>query len=256
MDILVQTMDRKYLPPLLGVRSSRQMWLQLLFHYDKRATQIVHGLQKRFFDIKPTAGKGIRAFLSDVNNVNDQLRELDVNKAFEEDAIISKVLSSLLPDFFYFNSAWDSTSEQEKTLLNLSERLVKEEEKLKHAAQNLVDVTKAFYNKIPPRSSLSSSTSHFCIGDKCQHSSHSVSLKFVSSPCPPSLNPDGTTLTIEQRQTRQRYFDEMKKTTTCHHCRNPGHWKGECPLLSEGERQAMKKISSRPPATLPQVSAL
>jgi hypothetical protein len=44
MDILVQTMDWKYLPPLLGVRSSRQMWLQLLLHYDKRATTSVHGL--------------------------------------------------------------------------------------------------------------------------------------------------------------------------------------------------------------------
>jgi hypothetical protein len=73
--------------------------------YDKRATQTVHGLQKRFFDLKPTADKGIHAFLSDVNNINDQLCELDVTKAFEEDAIISKVLSSLLPDFFYFNSA-------------------------------------------------------------------------------------------------------------------------------------------------------
>jgi hypothetical protein len=38
MDILVQTMDCKFLPPLLGVRSSRQMWTQLLLHYDKRAT--------------------------------------------------------------------------------------------------------------------------------------------------------------------------------------------------------------------------
>jgi hypothetical protein len=117
MDILVQTMDRKYLPPLLGIRSSCQMWLQLLLHYDKRATQTVHGLQKRFFDLKPTAGKGICAFLSDVNNINDQLREFDVAKAFEEDAIISKVLSSLPPDFFYFNSAWDSTSDQEKHCL-------------------------------------------------------------------------------------------------------------------------------------------
>jgi hypothetical protein len=110
MDILVQTMDRKYLPPLLGVRSSRQMWIQLLLHYDKCTTQSVHSLQKKFFDIKPSAGKGIRLFLFDINNVNDMLRELDVTKAFEEDAIISKVLSSLPPDFHPFSSAWDKKS--------------------------------------------------------------------------------------------------------------------------------------------------
>jgi hypothetical protein len=182
---------------VLGVRSSRQMWLQLLLHYDKHATQTVHGLQKRFFDLKPTAGKGIRAFLSDVNNVNDQLRELGVTKAFEEDAIISKVLSSLPHNFFYFNSAWDSTSEQEKTLLNLSERLIKEEEKLKHAVQNPVDITKAFYSRSPSRSSPPSSTGHLCIGAKCPHSSHSATPKPTSSSGPSSLNADGTPLTYE-----------------------------------------------------------
>jgi hypothetical protein len=88
MDILVQTMNRKYLHPFLNVRSSREMWIQLLLHYDKRATTTVHGLQKKFFDLKPVAGKGIRSFLSEVNNVNDQLRELDLSKAFEEDALM------------------------------------------------------------------------------------------------------------------------------------------------------------------------
>jgi hypothetical protein len=104
MDILVQTMNWKFLPPLLGVRSLYQMWTQLL-HYDKRATQIIHSLQKQFFDLKPTASKGIRSFLSNINDVNDQLRELDISKAFEKDALISKVLSSLPPDFSYFNFA-------------------------------------------------------------------------------------------------------------------------------------------------------
>jgi hypothetical protein len=59
---------------LLGIHSSRQMWTQLLLDYDKHATQTVHGLQKRFFDLKPILGKGIRSFLSDVNDINDQLR--------------------------------------------------------------------------------------------------------------------------------------------------------------------------------------
>jgi hypothetical protein len=166
MDILVQTMNRKYLHPFLNVRSSREMWIQLLLHYDKRATTTVHGLQKKFFDLKPVAGKGIRSFLSEVNNVNDQLRELDLSKAFEEDALISKILSSLPSDFLYFNSAWDNTSEAEKTLLNLSERLIKEEDKLKHAAQNPIDVTKSFYSCSSPHrpSILPNSNSHLCTG--------------------------------------------------------------------------------------------
>jgi hypothetical protein len=62
MDILVQTMDWKYLPPLLGDRSSRQMWIQLLLHYDKHAMTSVQGLKKKFSSLKPIAEKGIRTF--------------------------------------------------------------------------------------------------------------------------------------------------------------------------------------------------
>jgi hypothetical protein len=199
MDILVQTMDRKYLPPLLGVCSSRQMWIQVLLHYDKRATTSVRDLQKKFFDLKPTAGKGIQTFLSEVNNINDQLRELDISKAFEEDVLINKILSSLLVEFFCFNSTWDSISEAEKTLLNLSERFIKEEEKLKHTAQNPVDVTKAFYSrsfshKLPLSSNPSS---HLCIGQKCQHSSHSELTRSLIPKPPPALNVDSNPLTPE-----------------------------------------------------------
>jgi hypothetical protein len=34
MDILVHTMDHKFLPPLLDARSSCQIWTQLLLHYN------------------------------------------------------------------------------------------------------------------------------------------------------------------------------------------------------------------------------
>ena len=247
MDILVQTMDRKYLPPLLGARSSRQMWIQLLLHYDKHATTSVHGLQKKFFDLKPIPSKGICSFLSEVNNVNDQLRELDLSKAFEEDALINKILQSLPSDFFYFNSAWDSTSKIEKTLLNLSERLIKEEEKLKHAAKNPIDVTQAFYSRPPPKQQLLSNPgNHLYVGKACLHHSHSL-LTCPSSPKPPiSVNTDGTPLTLEQRQLRQfKHYDDLKKTTTCHACGNTSHWKGECPNLTEAERQSYHKKPHR-----------
>jgi hypothetical protein len=180
------------------------MWIQLLLHYDKRATQSVHSLQKKFFDLKPIAGKGIRSFLSDINNVNDMLCELDVTKAFEDDALISKILSSLPSDFFPFSSAWDSTPEVDKTLLNLSERLVKEEEKLKQIAQNPVDVTQAFYGRLVlPKPHHPSGSTHLCTGHRRTHSSH---LSISKPPPPrlqplPSVNPNDTPLTADQRQT-------------------------------------------------------
>ena len=125
-----------------------------------------------------------------------------VNWAFKEDALISKILSSLPSDFFYINSVWDSTSKADKTLLNLSQCLIKEEDKLKLAAQNLVDITKAFYSHsssyCPP--SLPNSSIHLCIGQKCPHLSRST-LSQPNLPKPPSaINRDRIALTPNQRQ--------------------------------------------------------
>jgi hypothetical protein len=117
-------MDCKYLPPLLGFCSSYQMWVQLLLHYNKYAIQNILSLQKSFFDLKPFAVKCICPFLSKVNNVNALLCELNIHKAFGEDAIINKVLSSLPHDFFPFSSTWDNAFDKDKTLLNLLEHLV------------------------------------------------------------------------------------------------------------------------------------
>jgi hypothetical protein len=123
---------------------------------------------------------------------------------------------------------------------------VKEEEKLKQAAQNPIDVSKAFYSRIPPRLLTSQTSSHLCPGLKCLHSSHSSPPKSSLARPPPASNPNGSLLSIDQRQSRQKYFDDLKKTTVCHHCGTTGHWKGECPCLTEEERQALRKRPPRP----------
>jgi hypothetical protein len=157
--------------------------------------------------------KASALFLFNVNNVNNQLREFDVSKAFEEDVLINKILSSLLVEFFCFNSTWDSISEAEKTLLNLSENLIKEEEKFKHAAQIVVDVTKAFYNRLfSHKQPISSSTgSHLCIGQKCPHSSHFLLTRSIIPKPPLAVNVDGTPLIPEQCQSGRNTSTTSRK---------------------------------------------
>lgn len=258
MDILVQTMDRTLIRPLLGATSAHQMWSNLQLHYDKRAISTVHSLQKRFFDIKPVAVKGIRLFLSELSDLNSQLRDMDVSKFFDEDAVISKVISSLPPDYNAFTTAWELTSPSDKTLTNLSTGLVKEEAKLKTAATPSIDVTTAFYSHSKPSGShrpnssgsTTSSGAHNCSGTSCLHQMHKP------PPTPTGLTPRFSptaapvALTPEQRQARQQYYNTLKKTTACHNCGQPGHWKGECPDLTEVEREELRRncrSSPRPP---------
>lgn len=67
-------------------------------------------------------------------------------------------------------------------------------------------------------------------------SSGSTSTAAVVPQQLPALNVTTNALTPEQRQACQKYFDELKKTTSCHNCGRLGHWQGECPDLSEAER--------------------
>jgi hypothetical protein len=141
--------------------------------------------------------------------------------------LLNKILDSLPSEFFYFNFVWDNTSEAEKALLNLFERLIKEEEKLKYAAQNLVDVTKAFCSPFfSHKQSLSSSTSsHFCTSQKCPHSSHSQLTRPLIPKFLLVVNANSTPLTLEQRQIRQKHFDDLQKNYSLpyHACSHTGH---------------------------------
>lgn len=242
-------MDRSLVRPLLGATSAHQMWSNLQLDYDKRAISYVHNLQKRFFDLKPIAAKGIRTFLSELNDINSQLRNLDAQKVFDDDAVISKVISTLLLDFNAFTTAWELTSPVDKTLANLSVGLVKEEVKLKTAATASIDISKAFYSSSKHNtmqragSSGSNTTSgaHHCSGSSCTHPMHknqpsSTGLINRSSSTVPT-----TPLTQKQQQSRQKYFDDLKKTTTCHNYGKPGHWQGECPDLTEEGRQELRR---------------
>lgn len=200
-------------------------------------------------------------FLSELTDLNSQLRDLDTQKVFDDDAVISKVISSLPPDFNAFTTAWELASPPDKTLPNLSIGLVKEEAKLKTAATASIDVTKAFYNHSKNHSfhrsssngsNSTSSGAHNCSGSTCTHSMHkSSSLSPALQIRSPSM-PVEAPLTLEQRQARQKYFDELKKTTTCHNCGKSGHWQGECPALTEAERQELRRNRrSRPSPALP-----
>lgn len=228
MDILIQTMDRSLVRPLLRASSAHEMWQNLQLHYDKRAISSVHSLQKRLFDLKHVATKGIRSFLSGLNDINSQLRDMHPEKTFDDDAMISKVISSLPLDYNAFTTAWEVASPQDKTVANLSIGLVKEEAKLQTATTLPLDSSKAFYNtskQRPPQcSSPTAVGAHNCSGSTCLHPMHKGSSSSSLPSASATLQVTTPILTPEQRPAHQRYFDELKKTTSCHNCGRSGHW--------------------------------
>lgn len=185
----------------------------------------------------------------ELTEINSQLRDSDTQKVFDDNAVISKVISSLPQDFNAFTTAWELTSPFDKTLTNLSVGLVNLEAKLKTAATASINITNAFYSSskqnVSQRSSSSGSNTtvgaHHCSGTSCTHPMHKPQPLSIGTlnRSPPIANT--TPLTLKQCQARQQYFDELKKTTTCHNCGKAGHWQGECLELTEAERQELRR---------------
>lgn len=159
MDILIQSLDRKLMAPLLGCKSAAQMWKQILLHYDKSVADTVHTLQKMYYDIKPSATTRVRAFLAEVDNINNQIHDLNPDRVFDEEAVMSKIISSLPSVYNAFRSAWDSVSKRKRTLDTLKNCLIKEEIQLKQSCES--PDTHAFYSTTrsqTPRSGSSGSS--------------------------------------------------------------------------------------------------
>ena len=49
-----------------------------------------------------------------------------------------------------------------------------------------------------------------------------------------------TPLAPEQWHARQKYFDDLKKTTTCYNCGKQGYWQSKCLQLAKTERLELR----------------
>ncbi|RWR98958.1 integrase core domain protein-like protein, partial [Dinothrombium tinctorium] len=105
------------------------MWLKLQVLNQQKSKTSVHLLQQQFFDYKMDPNDSIAAHITKVETLSKQLKELGSEQS--ETAIITKILCSLPSSYRNVISAWDSTSKDQRTVNELTARLLKEEALLK-----------------------------------------------------------------------------------------------------------------------------
>lgn len=91
------------------------------------------------------------AFIASVEQMAAQLKDLD--SPVSDLQIMAKIIMSLPPSFRHFHSAWDSVASAEKTITNLTSRLIKEEKMTKLYNKGQFDPLDAAYfagNLAPP----------------------------------------------------------------------------------------------------------
>ena len=106
------------------------MWVRLATAFDYNQSEVnVHLLQQQFYNCKKESNESISLFISRIENIAHKLSS--VNSEIPQNMLLTKVLMSLPEEYGFFHCAWESTTENQKTLENLTLRLKTEELRLR-----------------------------------------------------------------------------------------------------------------------------
>lgn len=103
------------------------MYKKLIEIYEGDIKQQKCSLLQQFFNFK-FEKSGIATHIRELQNIVFKLKNLKSN--IDDAMLMSKILSSLPEQYKHFISAWESTNKSEKTLSNLTSRLLNEEKRV------------------------------------------------------------------------------------------------------------------------------
>ena len=115
---------------------AREMWSKMEAEYSETAEESTPALWSKFYGLKLQRGQSVMDFLTEMEQTVARQRAINGVKV-EDDQVVTQVLMSLPSSLkLIFGVAWDSTPSQEKTLKNLTARLIKLEKNLKQSEEN------------------------------------------------------------------------------------------------------------------------
>lgn len=121
-NIIALSLDKK--PHVINCNTAREMWTKLSNIY-QRDNEQRYVLMQEFFNCTMVKTEDVSTHVSKLQNLVYRIRALGIE--ISNQMLISKLLVTLPKNYKSFVSAWESTSEAEKTIENLTSRLLLEE---------------------------------------------------------------------------------------------------------------------------------
>ncbi|UYV76125.1 hypothetical protein LAZ67_13002672 [Cordylochernes scorpioides] len=190
---------------IVNCQTSAEMWKKLSTIYELKSETNKYLLQQRFFEYKMNPNDNIATHISKVETLAQQMK--DLGEPISDVALITKIICSLPDKYKNFITAWDSVSSEEKTLENLTARLLKEE--------SLQDHWDSSGNSKPDNALMTFS----------------------------KFNRNSTA--SNKQQQHQQSIKDKKKNTHCGYCKKKGHWWKECYKRKEEQKGQQPSSSSR-----------
>lgn len=114
---------------------AQEMWTKMETGYLESADDIASLLWSQFYGCKCLPGQTIMEFISEIEHIVSRLRAID-GIVLLDNQITAKIILSLPPSLkLIFKAAWESTAAAEKTLRNLTTRLVQMEKEVKQCEE-------------------------------------------------------------------------------------------------------------------------
>ncbi|UYV61249.1 hypothetical protein LAZ67_1004106 [Cordylochernes scorpioides] len=203
--LITTALKFKYLQQIVNCQTSTEMWKKLSTIYELKSETNKYLLQQRFFEYKMNPNDSIATHISKVETLAQQMK--DLGEPISDVALITKIICSLPDKYKNFITAWDSVSSEEKTLENLTARLLKEE-----SLQDHWD----YSGKFKPDNALMTFS------------------KF-----------NRNSRASNKQQQHQQSIKDKKKNTHCGYCKKKGHWWKECYKRKEEQKGQQPSSSAR-----------
>ncbi|UYV64540.1 hypothetical protein LAZ67_3001142 [Cordylochernes scorpioides] len=203
--LITTALEFKYLQQIVNCQTSAEMWKKLSTIYELKSETNKYLLQQRIFEYKMNTNDNIATHISKVETLAQQMK--DLGEPISDVALITKIICSLPDKYKNFITAWDSVSSEEKTLENLTARLLKEE--------SLQDHWDSSGNSKPDNALMTFS----------------------------KFNRNSTA--SNKQQQHQQSIKDKKKNTHCGYCKKKGHWWKECYKRKEEQKGQQPSSSAR-----------
>lgn len=213
--IIISTIDKKGLMHIMNCKTAADMYRKLCAIYKKDNEQQKCNLLQEFFNFTFEKGNDMSLHISKLENLAYRLKilEQDIN----DDMLISKILSTLPERYRHFRTAWESAPKEERTLTNLTARLIAEEGMNKN--KESIDTNVAFNSteKVCYKCSKKGHIARFC---QSKDNSHDREIKCFRCGKPGHLMKDCRM----KNHTEKR----LENTNTCKICKKTNHTESSC----------------------------
>ncbi|XP_022181581.1 uncharacterized protein LOC111041582 [Myzus persicae] len=201
---IVTSVDEQPLLYIMNCETAKEMWDKLLSIYEQKSATSISLLQEKFYSYVMDPVDSMAGHISKLENLSKQLAQS--GEPISDSMLMTKILMTLPDTYKHFYSAWDSMSSENKTLTNLTSRLMVEESRQTQGHDVQRDIA---------GSAFSAKKSYGT--NKEKHTKIGISEN-------------------------QRNND--KKPGKYNHCKKTGHWKCECRIFLKEQKVKNKSESN------------